>query len=58
MLFLIGVIIFILFIIIVYFFIKSKIKKSLEQFGFNNINEIYFYMTYIPTSTIVSPDIA
>ena len=43
MLFLIGVIIFILFIIIVYFFIKSKIKKSLEQFGFNNINEIISY---------------
>ena len=43
MLFLIGVIIFILFIIIVYFFIKSKIKKSLEQFGFKNINEIISY---------------
>lgn len=38
MLFLIGVLILIIFIIFIYFFLKRKVKKTLEQFGLNNMN--------------------
>lgn len=40
MAFLIGVLILIIFIVLCYFFIKSKINKTLNRYGINSVKEI------------------